>query len=363
PLFRTEEGRYLATSLGDPLIKGLTEVANKRPADPITYLATYLYNFANQNRTKTSASSQTITVPGKNDSNNNSIEGIIKEDSDKELEGSANTVEIAQIAQAVANIDAQAPQSPMAERDEHGQSMLHFACARSHGKNAIIQLIEESGTSITYRDELYRTARDVSLQATQPENAREIDRYVLGLAARGDLEALTAMLLDGYDHIVDVAGTDGTTIVQVASTRGHREVVRFLESIRLFEENREKLLSAIREKDLAKVKEITQQLDGAKLARTKNYYGRCSMHVAVLMESEEIVEYLATHFRATLKIGDNLERTPLHYAMGISNVEAISRILIKNGAKRVSKDLKGRQPSYYFMNKADILRLQEEERE
>nr|XP_029729387.1 uncharacterized protein LOC115253867 [Aedes albopictus] len=385
PLFRTEEGRYLATSLGDPLIKGLTEVANKRPADPITYLATYLYNFANQNRTKNSASSQTITEPGKNDSNNNSIEGVVKEDSDKELEGSANTVQIALLAQAVANENERAPESPaMAERledqappspdsgestpfmdnrDEHGQSMLHFACARSHGKNAIIQLIEESGTSITYRDELYRTARDVSLQATQPDNAREIDRYVLGLAARGDLDALTGMLLDGYDHLVDVAGTDGTTIVQVASTRGHREVVRFLEGIRLFEENREKLLSAIREKDLAKVKEITQQLDGAKLARTKNYYGRCSLHVAVLMENEEIVEYLATHFRPTLKIGDNLERTPLHYAMGISNVEAISRILIKNGAKRVSKDLKGRQPSYYFMNKADILRLQEEERE
>lgn len=35
------------TALGDPLIRGLTEVANKRPEDPIAYLATYLYNFAN----------------------------------------------------------------------------------------------------------------------------------------------------------------------------------------------------------------------------------------------------------------------------------------------------------------------------
>lgn len=63
--------------------------------------------------------------------------------------------------------------------------MLHFACARSHGRNALVQLIEESGVSITYRDELYRTARDVSLQASQSDNAREIDRYVLSLAARG----------------------------------------------------------------------------------------------------------------------------------------------------------------------------------
>lgn len=58
-----------------------------------------------------------------------------------------------------------------------------------------------------------------------------------------------------------------------------------------------------------------------------------------------------------------MERTPLHYAMGTNIIESISRILIQNGAKRTYKDLKGRQPSYYFMNKADILRLQEEEDE
>lgn len=72
------------------------------------------------------------------------------------------------------------------ERDEHGQSMLHFAAARQHGKNALFQLIEESNVSISYRDEIYRTARDVSLQASQPENCKEIDRYVLSLAAKGN---------------------------------------------------------------------------------------------------------------------------------------------------------------------------------
>lgn len=71
--------------------------------------------------------------------------------------------------------------------DEHGQSMLHFAAARQHGKNALFQLIEESGVSLTYRDEIYRSARDVSLQASQPENCKEIDRYVLSLAARGKI--------------------------------------------------------------------------------------------------------------------------------------------------------------------------------
>lgn len=56
-----------------------------------------------------------------------------------------------------------------------------------------------------------------------------------------------------------------------------------------------------------------------------------------------------------------MERTALHYAMGVEKMESITRVLIKAGAKRIIKDLKGRQPTYYFLNKTDILRLQEEE--
>lgn len=36
-----------------------------------------------------------------------------------------------------------------------------------------------------------------------------------------------------------------------------------------------------------------------------------------------------------------LERTALHYAMGLPSVEVLSGILIKAGAKRVQKDLVG----------------------
>lgn len=130
---------------------------------------------------------------------------------------------------------------------------------------------------------------------------------------------------------------------------------------------------------------MIETVDGHQLALAKNYFGRTALHIAVLKEREDIVYYLATKIKSSLRIGDNvcrvltgaskylfdlpiysisqLERTPLHYAMGVNSVESLSRILIKNGAKRVLKDLKGRQPSYYFMNKSDIARLQEEEEE
>lgn len=71
------------------------------------------------------------------------------------------------------------------DQDEHGQSMLHFAAARTHARNALFQLLQESDISLGYRDELYRTARDVSIQANVPENTVEIDRWMLHMAARG----------------------------------------------------------------------------------------------------------------------------------------------------------------------------------
>lgn len=37
-------------ALGDPLIKGLTEVANQRPENPIIFLANFLLNYANQGK-------------------------------------------------------------------------------------------------------------------------------------------------------------------------------------------------------------------------------------------------------------------------------------------------------------------------
>lgn len=121
------------------------------------------------------------------------------------------------------------------DRDEHGQSLLHFACARTHGRNALIQLIEESGTNITFRDELYRTARDVSLQASQPDNAKEIDRHVLSLAAKGDTEAFSNMIVDGYDHILDIVDSDENTVVEIAKERRHSDLLILLDSIQSFE--------------------------------------------------------------------------------------------------------------------------------
>lgn len=70
--------------------------------------------------------------------------------------------------------------------------MLHFAAARAHGRNALYQLLVETDVNVGYRDELYRTARDISIQANIAENTMEIDRYIIQIATKGMFMVPTA---------------------------------------------------------------------------------------------------------------------------------------------------------------------------
>ncbi|XP_072949091.1 uncharacterized protein [Epargyreus clarus] len=374
PIFHTDEGRYLAKSLGDPLIKGLTEVANVKPKDPIAFLASFLHNFPDQEKPRlgTQESNTLITEEAFEVENEQPPPAPIDS---PEIEGEHRVRSAARTAtrphrpidvitvEPQADISPDAPEAAFssANRDEHGQSMLHFAAARAHTNNALFQLLQESDVSFGYRDELYRTARDVSIQANVPENTVEIDKWVLHLAARGQTDKIMELLLQGYDHILDVADEEGVSITDVVTQRGDSDMSNLLASIPAFEESRESLHDAIRRGDLQSVQDSVAAEGGKTLACGQNAYGRTSLHVAVLAEHEDIVAHLAETCPELLRIGDNLERSPLHYAMGVDKIESLSRILIRAGAKRVLKDLKGRQPSYYFMNKSDILRLKEEE--
>lgn len=179
-------------ALADPLVKALTEIANKRPKDPVAYLAGYLQQFMGERKPLTEA----VVHSGSSKASSNST-ALAR--SNSKLSSSRNSHTHADIIELDARSLAEAHEGEeeeddeaaalamqhLEERDEHGQSMLHFACARSHRRGALYTLIEESRIDVTYRDELYRTARDVALQANQPNNAVEIDRFVLAQAVSG----------------------------------------------------------------------------------------------------------------------------------------------------------------------------------
>ncbi|XP_046391522.1 uncharacterized protein LOC124159656 [Ischnura elegans] len=434
PVLWTEEGQYLAKSLGEPLVRGLAEVSQKRPKDPIKFLAEYLQALVAEEKAQHTPVERSST-PDRGP-----------------LTVQPNS------PQLTPDDNQQYTFYSREERDEHGQTSIHVAASRAGKRGALLQLIRETGANVALRDDLYKTPRDVAVMADLQQNVREIDSWVQMLARatpgngnylsfpilyfhadsskiqEADMAARTlkSLLLDGYDHILDATSfysdedsderpfSKKRNPMDVEKESSYLPIITLIKTIPIFEERREWLHSAIRAGSLEHTQEIlfsesesfdetnslvdtpppslpnspsppnsatndqqTQKekvkwtsldfsqsqdsstsplvLGPATLAVAKNRRSRCSMHVAVLCQHLEIVRFIAQHFPQTLHVGDNLERTPLHYAMGVESVDSLSSVLIQAGAKRVQKDLRGKQPSYYFINKSDIQKLQDEE--
>ncbi|VVC92146.1 unnamed protein product [Leptidea sinapis] len=235
PIFHTEEGRYLAKSLGDPLIKGLTEVANVKPKDPIAFLATFLHNFPEGEKPRLGTQEAEL----ENEHAPYNYTEDIKEE--KPVRSATLTTTRPNKPIEVITIEP---------KDE--------TTARTHTNNALFQLLQETDVSLGYRDELYRTARDISIQAN-----------------------LSELLLQGYDHILDVVDENNVPITEL--------------------ESREKLHGAIKRGDLKTVQDLLSKEGGRTLARAQNALGRTSLHIAVLIGQEEIVSYLAQNFPELLR--------------------------------------------------------------
>lgn len=77
-----------------------------------------------------------------------------------------------------------------------------------------------------------------------------------------------------------------------------------------FKEKRERLHRAIRFGLRSQVEEMLQNRDNecVMLAMAKNKRSRCSLHIAVLSQNEEIVRFLAEYFPSTLDVLDNVRQ-------------------------------------------------------
>nr|XP_027235630.1 serine/threonine-protein phosphatase 6 regulatory ankyrin repeat subunit B-like [Penaeus vannamei] len=239
-------------------------------------------------------------------------------------------------------------------RDKNGQNVLHFAAARPHGKSAFFRLISASRCSLADRDDQYRTPRDVALEHDLQENVAAIDQFVVRLSANGDLHQLKTLLLEGYDHLLDVMDDKGRNILEVAQDNKQYKTLEFLKSVINFEEKRDWLHKAIRVGSLPHVQYIADSED---IVRAKDHRGRTSLHIATLCEEKDIMEFLAKQYPVLLVVGDNLDRRPLHYAMAVEGVDQVAKVLVQAGARRTVKDLRGKQPSFYFMNRSEIVAM------
>lgn len=75
----------------------------------------------------------------------------------------------------------------------------------------------------------------------------------------------------------------------------------------------------IRTGNVARVKELLNKNNGGGklLAMGKNSMSRCALHIAVLRENIELIQYIAKTYPETLRIGDNVKINLINHLFSI----------------------------------------------
>ncbi|CAJ0942117.1 unnamed protein product, partial [Mesorhabditis belari] len=124
----------------------------------------------------------------------------------------------------------------------------------------------------------------------------------------------------------------------------NEKLVRFVNDFRNLQMRLNSAIEAIEKNDERRLRQLVDEnLVGARDTR-----GMRLLHIAVLRERHEIVEFLATDFSAFIDLPDAQGRTPLHYAAVQPN--AIYDTLVELGADPNINDLEGNSASFYREN-------------
>ena len=214
----------MASVLGDALVKGLTQVSQERPTDPVEYLANFLKGYHGGPGSKSvtplppmqvnGAEPEVVLLPQKEEPMMTSVEPEAEENEfdrrqvtsplnppvdlpppdspdseeheemirrlDDEVQGNEDSVEIQEDPEDANLVEQQQM------RDERGQSVLHFAASRPGGAQTIFSFLQNPAVNLAWRDENLKTARDVAAEMGRVENVMSVDSYIVTLALQGN---------------------------------------------------------------------------------------------------------------------------------------------------------------------------------
>lgn len=119
-------------------------------------------------------------------------------------------------------------------QDECGTTMLHRIIQknRQEGKAEVVECLLDRGVDLAARDLEGSTARDYITIYDVPNGdmlRQTIDNFVLELVNSDQPYTLESLLLDSYDHVLDIRGTKkNKTARDIAELKEFKEIVGLL---------------------------------------------------------------------------------------------------------------------------------------
>lgn len=222
-------------------------------------------------------------------------------------------------------------------RDEIGCTLLHRIVQknRSAGKTDVISVLLDRGVDVAARDYQGSTARDY-IDIYNIENGDEIrqmiDDFVLELVNADQPYKLESLLLDSYDHIVDIRGMKRMkTAQEIAELKQYDQVLRFLREHDKYRDEIDLLQEAAKQGDLVTISKLSGE---RRCAWARDKAGRTLLHNALLYGHAPIVKFLVEQHHHLLNSRDNLNRTPLHFCVCLKDRQHIWPILQECGAEQ-----------------------------
>lgn len=251
--------------------------------------------------------------------------------------------------------------SDMSVRNLHGQTILFKAVSHEYS-HQFIRALFKYGVDISARDDKGRTARDYAEFLKKTKYFTEIDEYVVEIVKSCDMDKLQYLVLNGYDHILDITDNRGINVINVlkhhfTSNDNKEEMARFIDKILAVQHH---LTLMFRSTDTGGTEEL-QRLVSRKFASAHDKCGRTILHKAILNKKKDMIKFIVQSYNQIINDRDNLGRTALHYAYLVTESTSLANYLLLHGANPHIADWAGRTPDEYHIEscgKDEYVRLQ-----
>ncbi|XP_064646803.1 uncharacterized protein LOC135499780 isoform X2 [Lineus longissimus] len=241
-------------------------------------------------------------------------------------------------------------------KDERGRTPLIYAVDKASDEMLpyIVDFLIEHGVNIAERDHTGASARDVAKLAGRKYAVEAIDRLIIKLIRKTDLDALWELAVSHYDDfnfeyrykdtLIYAAGNEDDT-----ATKWLEGLSKFLDDVKQFHHY-------IWTNNVGMSRFLLKENPHRdKLLRAKDRGGRTPLILAVMSGSKKYTMFLLEEEPGLINMGrDNLYRTALHYGYGLgqSGLE-ILELLKNNGADETAEDVFQKKPRDYAPTATD----------